>query len=326
MTRSTETSLRAAAADALLTTADLVRVLALRMSGAGSDYVPIRWPDARRRSRAGASGKIHVLDIPGQGRLPPVLLLHGISASGADFGPLFRRLRPWTRRILAPDLPGHGLSSVPPQHAFSADIFDAVCDAVDAVLDGPALVVGNSLGGTVALRYALRRPQSTAGLVLVSPAGAPCTSSELESLFDVLRVSDLERARAFMRKVLPSAPWTLELMARGARVRLSRPAVRRLIEEASPSDLLTSDELEALRVPVMLVWGQQEKLFPASHHAFFRQYLPAHARIETPAAFGHAPFLDRPAQVAALLHDFCSELGSRASMLPKSSAPLAAVG
>jgi pimeloyl-ACP methyl ester carboxylesterase len=325
MGRLTDTSMRAAAADALLTTADLVRVLALRMSGARSEYVSIRWPDVRRKPRRGASGKIHVLDIPGQGDLPPVLLLHGISASGADFGPLFRRLRPWTRRIIAPDLPGHGLSSLPPGHAGSSDVIDAVCDAVGAVLDGPALVVGNSLGGTVALRYALRRPETAAGLVLVSPAGAPCSTSELDALFDVLRVSDLDRAREFMRKVLPSAPWKLELFARGARVRLSRPAVRRLIDEATPDDMLTPSELASLRVPVMLVWGQQERLFPMSHYAFFRRHLPAHARFETPAAFGHAPFLDRPSEVAALLHRFSAEVKS-GTVAPMPSSPLAAVG
>lgn len=316
----------AAAADALLTTADLARILALRLRGARSEFVATRWPDFGRLTPAHArSSKTHVLDIPGHGHLPPVLLLHGISASGADFGPLFRRLRPWTQRIYAPDLPGHGLSSMPPEHATASDMLDAVCDVVDAVLDRPAVIVGNSLGGAVAVRYALRRPERTAGLVLVSPAGAPCSHTELEALFELLRVSDVEGAREFMRRVLPSAPWTLELLARGAQVRLSRPAVRRLIDEARPSDLLTPAELAALQVPVMLVWGQQEKLFPPSHHAFFRSHLPAHARFETPAAFGHAPFLDRPGEVGALLRRFSADLEAH-SILPGMGAPVAAVG
>jgi pimeloyl-ACP methyl ester carboxylesterase len=325
MVRRPDISFRAAAADAFLTTADMVRVLALRAAGARSEHVATQWP-AQGRGGARESGKVHLLDIPGQGSLPPVLLLHGISASGADFGPLLRHLRRWTQRILAPDLPGHGLSSMPPAHATATDVFDAVLQAVDAVIDRPAVVVGNSLGGTVALRYALRRPDRAAGLVLLSPAGAPCSRGELDALFDVLRVSDLDRAREFMRRVLPSAPWTLELFARGARIRLSRPAVRRLIDEARPCDLLTPAELGALQVPVMLIWGQQEKLFPKSHHAFFKQHLPAHARFEAPADFGHAPFLDRPAQVGALLRDFCDELRSRPIAIPTASAPIAAVG
>ena len=325
MARRPGNSLRAAAADAFLTTADMVRVLALRAAGARSEHVVTRWP-ARASLVPRESGKIHVLDIPGQGKLPPVLLLHGISASGADFGSLLRHLRRWTQRIICPDLPGHGLSSLPPSDATATDIFDAVRQAVDSVLDQPAVVVGNSLGGAVALRYALHRPERTAGLVLLSPAGAPCTRGELDTLFDVLRVNDVARAREFMRRVLPSAPWTLELFARGARIRLSRPAVRRLIDEANPSDLLSPAELASLAVPVMLIWGQQERLFPPSHHAFFKAHLPVHTRFEAPANFGHAPFLDRPADVAKLLREFCEELTSGTPLLPTMGARIAAVG
>lgn len=299
-------SFRAAAADAVVATAELARVLALRVGGARSEYVSTR------------CGRIHVLDIPGQGSLPPVVLLHGISASAADFAPLLRRLRLWTRRIVAPDLPGHGFSTSPPEGASAEDILEGMREALDGVLDRPAIVFGNSLGGTVAIRYALRRPDRTSGLFLVSPAGAPCSDHELQTLFDLLRVEDLNAAREFMRRVLPCTPWTLELLARGARVRLSRPAVRRLIEQASPTDLLRPDEVGSLAVPVTLVWGQRERLLPPSHYAFFHRHLPPHARIEVPPAFGHAPFLDRPGDVANLLRDFAVDVGEQATISPPS--------
>jgi pimeloyl-ACP methyl ester carboxylesterase len=57
-------------------------------------------------------------------------------------------------------------------------------------------------------------------------------------------------------------------------------------------------------MPIRLVWGARERLLPPAHREFFARYLPGHARIECPPDFGHAPFLDRPDEVTALLQRF----------------------
>ena len=57
-----------------------------------------------------ATQTIHVLDFKGTGSLPPMLILHGISSCGADYYPLVRHLQKHSSRVLALDLPGHGLS------------------------------------------------------------------------------------------------------------------------------------------------------------------------------------------------------------------------
>lgn len=296
------------ASDAVMATADRARLVALRLLGAKSRYVSTRY------------GRIHALDLPGDGPMPPIVLLHGISASGVDYAPLFRRLRPWTRRIIAPDLPGHGLSSTPPANADPQSIVETVAETLDELVDEPAVVFDNSMGGFVAVRYALLRPLDVAGLFLVSPAGAWCSSEELEALMDMLRVEDTEKARDFLRKVLPSTSMPLGLLAWGVRTRMSRPAVQRLLEDTCTSDLLTPSELGALEVPLTLVWGKKEELLPSSHFAFFRQHLPPHARFEMPDEFGHAPFLDRPDEVADLVQRFLREMPPQSGarwMLPE---------
>ncbi len=283
------------AADAVVAAADRARVLALRLQGARSLRIST------------ASGSVHVLDVPGRGSMPPVVLLHGLSASAADYDPLVRRLRRWSERIVAPDLPGHGLSPSTFEGTPST-VVEALIDALDRVVDRPAIVFGNSLGGLVAIRYALARSSRVAGLCLVSPAGAWTDAMELRALLDLLRVDDLQAATAFLRRVLPGARWPLGMIAWAARARLSRPGVRRLLADTRPSDLLSPVELSRLSMPLMLVWGAQEQLLPPSHLAFFRRHLPGHTRHEAPASFGHAPFLDRPDQVAHLLEDFATEI------------------
>ena len=64
-------------------------------------------------------GRGHVLDLAGTGSGPPIVLLHGLGSCSADYVPLMRMLRARHRRVLAPDLPGHGRASVPPGGTFA---------------------------------------------------------------------------------------------------------------------------------------------------------------------------------------------------------------
>jgi pimeloyl-ACP methyl ester carboxylesterase len=310
-------SIGTVAANAVVTTADRARLLALRLQGARSIFVG-------RRGR-----RIHLVDIPGDGGLPPIVMLHGLSACGADYAPLFSRLRSATCRIVAPDLPGHGQSSAPSDLDTVHDLLGAVAHAVDAVVDAPAIVFGNSLGGLAAIRYALMHPHRTAGLFLVSPAGATSTARQLGALLDALRVDRHADAEAFVRRVLPTAGssrakragglmdgWTTSLLAVGVRARLGRPAVRTMIERGRIETLLEPSELAGLRMPIRMVWGAQDRLLPPAHRDFFIRHLPRHASIETPASFGHAPFLDHPDEVAELIRRFAVDVAIRRGALP----------
>ena len=58
-------------------------------------------------------GRLHVLSRPGKGTLPPVVVLHGLSAAGQYYANLMRRLRPAVKQVIALDMPGHGYSELP---------------------------------------------------------------------------------------------------------------------------------------------------------------------------------------------------------------------
>src|SRR5262245_47490538 len=123
-------------------------------------------------------GRMHCYDAPGSGNLPTIALLHGLAAAATPFGPLLMRLRKDVRRVLAPDHLGHGFSAGRTAPLTPASLLGATRETLDRLLDEPAIVVGNSLGGAVAVRYALSSPRNVKALVLVSPAGAHCDESE----------------------------------------------------------------------------------------------------------------------------------------------------
>src|SRR5678815_2871498 len=110
------------------------------------------------RRVATTDGPVHVLDARGDGDLPTVVLLHGLGSWSVDYLPLFSRLRRHVRRIVAPDLLAHGHSGDPVPSGRLPALWDALAGALEATLDEPALVYGNSLGGLAALRLGIDRP------------------------------------------------------------------------------------------------------------------------------------------------------------------------
>src|SRR5206468_3556900 len=108
-------------------------------------------------------------ELEGEG--PPLLLLHGWADSADTWRLLLERFGRDGRRAVALDMPGFGTASAPEKERPLLEQLDAFCDAaLDYIAaGGGTIVVGNSLGGCVALRAAERA--DLAGVVPVAPAG-----------------------------------------------------------------------------------------------------------------------------------------------------------
>lgn len=108
------------------------------------------------------------LDDTGQGR--PMLLLHGWCSDRATFARQIDHFAPRLRTI-AVDLPGHGASAKPERGYSIAFFADTIAGLIDALGLGPQVVlVGHSMGGTIALEMARRRPDAHAAVILLDPA------------------------------------------------------------------------------------------------------------------------------------------------------------
>lgn len=265
---------------------------------------------ARSHQVAYDHGTVHVLDLPGRGYLPPVVLLHGYSASGpTQYLPMVRRLRPHVRRVLLPDLPGHGSSSVPP--SLDEEIIQAgLTAAMNELLRRPAVIFASSLAGGFAVRFAHRRPHLVRGLMLCSPGGAPLDHVQLDELFDTFAVRTHEQALAFVDRLFPRPHPLRHAYAWGVRQQFSRPHLRTLLEHARRARFLEPEEIRGLRVPVHLIWGRADRILPRSHFEFFRTHLPPHAEVETPPGYGHAPFLHRAGDLTERLLHFTRKVAA----------------
>ena len=99
-----------------------------------------------------------------------LVLVHGLGGAAANWLALAPLLLPG-RRLIVPELPGHGGSSPLPAAPSLSPYADRLGLLLDHESAAPAAVVGHSLGGAVALRLALRRPQAVSALVLAAAAG-----------------------------------------------------------------------------------------------------------------------------------------------------------
>jgi len=258
----------------------------------------------RSRRVATSVGTLHALESEGKGDLPPVVVLHGLSAAGQYYENLMRRIRPHVSRVIAPDMPGHGYSELPDEGLNHDTLGAGLREGLDQLVTRPSVVFGNSLGGIAAVRYAAERPDRVLGLMLAAPGGAPMDEDDLEAFVDGFRLNDHGKALDFVDRLFHRPHPMRHLLAWGVRQQFGRTGIEDLLRSFRPDDLLTPEELERLTMPVQVLWGEADRVLRPEHRQFFEAHLPPHAEIHRLAEYGHVPHMSHPDCLAERLLDF----------------------
>ncbi len=255
-------------------------------------------------------GRVHHLSHVGSGSLPPIVCVHGFAASSVQMAPLVRLLRPSTSRLTLVDLPGHGFSDVPHSGMETDALLTGVLEALDQIIsaDAPAVLLGNSMGGYVALRFALEKPHKVAKLVLVSPGGAQMDQATLDEMRALFHVRSHADALRFVDALLGQRnAFTRQIFALSVRRRLGRADLLAVLDAIRVDQLFSPEQIAQLTVPTLCVWGQGDRILPRANLEFFRAHLPRGSRIVEPAGLGHSPYLEAPKALAKLVLDFAGE-------------------
>jgi pimeloyl-ACP methyl ester carboxylesterase len=246
----------------------------------------------------------HVYDAPGRGGLAPVVFLPGLCDTAASIAPVVLAIRRQARRVVVVEAAGHGLSDQAHGEYTVERHLESTAAVLDAIVDEPAVLVGNSLGGADALRYAIEQPARVRGVFVTSPAGAvigPESIAEVRRAFEMRTVTD---ARHFVDRVVARPSRLGPAFARIMLLRAGSRSVADLVRTFGDQHAIDAAELARLEVPVRVIWGRDERLLPPAALAYFRAHLPAHATIAEPAGIGHCPHLDDPARLARLIAAF----------------------
>lgn len=253
-------------------------------------------------------GTLHALEADGQGDLPPVVVLHGLSASGQYYENLMSRIRPHVKKVIAPDMPGHGYSDLPKAGLNHDTLGAGLREGLDVLITEPAIVFGNSLGGIAAVRYAVERPENVLGLMLAAPGGAPMDQEEIHQFVKAFRLNDHAKALDFVDRLFHRPHPMRHFIAWGVRQQFGRKGIYDLLRSIKPGDLLTAEELGSLKMPVFVLWGEADRVLWPEHRRFYEDNLPPHAEVHRIEEYGHVPHMSHPDCLAARLLEFCRQV------------------
>jgi pimeloyl-ACP methyl ester carboxylesterase len=249
---------------------------------------------------------------------PPVVLVHGWMLSHYGWRKVIPRLAAAGLDVIAPDLPGFGESDRPDTSAYRYDAI-GYCDTLLALLDALELprvqLVGASLGGAVSLVTAARHPDRVERLALVDPLVYRTT------LPPEARLMHLPFAGRFLFRTAMSRTTIAYLMRREIYndpavvtpewvdyvwERVQRPggveAAHACLTFAHDPDQVTRST-RAVRAPTMIVWGEDDRLFPSAFARRLQEEITGSAVRIIPGC-GHAPAEERPADLAGILAPF----------------------
>lgn len=255
--------------------------------------------------------------VAGEGE--PLVLVHGLGGAASNWVALAPLLLPG-RRLLVPELPGHG-GSEPLPGALSLNPYaDGLGLLVEREGLGPAPMVGHSLGGAVALRLAIRRPELVSALVLAGAAGISSGTARARYALTVTGlVQPGKRIAPHRQAVARSA--LLRTLVFGRWGAADPPAFPPEVAEAflagpvlhtdtvSAAKALVRDDprrdLDGVRCPCLVLWGARDNQLPVRDAFEYARRLRAPVR--TIADCGHLLIGERPEACADAIESFLRE-------------------
>lgn len=262
--------------------------------------------------------EIHYFDFHPEGTQTPIVWLHGYSGTAFETSYIQGHLGP-RRRLIAPDLPGGGYSEKP-EIEYTLDVYlEFVERFIDALDLDSYVLVGHSMGGLIASRYASERPDGLERLILIAPyriEGAAGPIAEFLSHTGVLVDYGLElhnetivelgmRFNVFYDPDLIPPDLVNYISAStfhtpngvGALASITRNMIG---VEHDPAFL------EKIAVPSLIVWGAEDRVLDFRYSAPFNRLIPG-STLQAMPRTGHLPHVERPAVTADIIRDFLEQ-------------------
>jgi pimeloyl-ACP methyl ester carboxylesterase len=256
---------------------------------------------------------------------PPVLLVHGMAGSASTWRHVMPQLAE-RATVIAPDLPGHGRSEKGRGDYSLGSLASTLRDLLIALGHDRATIVGQSLGGGVAMQFAYQYPERCDRLVLVSSGGL---GQEVHMLLRALSFPGAEYvlqlgcaspirdagnaiggllSRVGLRpQPVVEEMWRAYASLGDAQTRQAFVRTLRSVVDVSGQCVSATDRLYLTAVmPTLLIWGDDDRIIPISHAYSAHAAMPG-SRLEVFEGVGHFPHCEAPDAFVRALLGFISE-------------------
>lgn len=262
--------------------------------------------------------RLHYRDQGNKGR-PALVLIHGTSSSLHTWQPLVESLE--TKfRLISFDLPGHGLTGEFKSRDYSDTVMvSTMIELLDALNVEKATLVGNSLGGRVALKAALAKPDLVNALILLAPGGAKRQSKAPSNIgFKILKSSIGQKLmqkiapRFLVKRSLEQTIFDKSLVSDALTDRywelLLNQGNRRAIVDLAKSNKHTHimDKLTNINVASLIIWGKSDNILPVDMIRQFESQLNVSQSVLYDE-IGHLPQFEAVDTLTEQVISFCSD-------------------
>lgn len=258
-------------------------------------YRPIQFFDTFQRSVLSANGfKYKWLDTKHEkigyfegGKGQPIIMVHGFMVNAGNWSAIAPKLKR-NNKVIIPDLPGHGKSPWPVSNKIE-DIGESALEFLyQKTSEAPAVLIGNSMGGAIVLRFALSYPERVKKLVLINTAGLQWHLDK-DLLLPKDRSSALRKVQTLINPYLKPPAFILDDIARQTTFQFEN-----LLREAMVhQDFVLNTKLKDLSVPTYVFWGEKDGLFSKSYFNGLLNRLPNYELKSFPDD-AHVPHISNP--------------------------------
>ena len=264
-----------------------------------------------------SEGKVRYFKM---GKGSPLILVHGLGSSSINW---FKNIVPLSKShsVYAIDLPGHGktyksVSETPLDQAIAFMI-----EFMDAMKIPEATIVGNSMGGLLALAMALEHPGRVSKIVLEGSAGLRNDIAWFlrlmtlpiigEAITSPTRTSIKNLLKRILYDTSLIEPALIESIYQSRKEPGNKTAMLSILRtglslKGLNSELIFIDRLSKINAPVLLLWGRNDKIVPV-HHAEIAVHEFTNAQLHIFERCGHWPHIEFYKEFNRLVLRFCAE-------------------
>lgn len=288
----------------------LIALFAFLMQPAGLDEARRAWMTDEDRI-VQAAGQTWRVRESGPENAPAIVLIHGFSHSLETWEPIAEDLDT-DYRVIRFDLPGHALTDVRADQAYSVpETVNQVAALLDEVAPERFVIGGSSLGGLVSWRYTAAHPERIEGLILISPGGYPNLGvgdepapvpAQVRLFLTTAPTAGVQAATGALYAD-PSRMTDAQVERIGALMRVEgvgKALVERIEQFTLPDPNPVLREIEA---PALVVWGARDAMIPPTHGPRFAAAMQ-NAELVLIEDAGHMPHEERPGPVSGVLRNF----------------------
>jgi pimeloyl-ACP methyl ester carboxylesterase len=250
----------------------------------------------------------------------PLLLIHGTSSSLRTWDGVTAQLKN-QYRIIRFDLPGFGLTGPNPNRDYSTSYYNQVIDSLLSALHvSRVIIVGNSLGGSIATQYAIYQPAKVRGLVLVDAAGLPPAKKttgaigfKLAQMPVINRLLTIITPRELVKKSLQDAYGDTGKVTDSLTTQyfdmLTREGNRQALIDRMRQGWQVTDSnfLTKVEAPTLIVWGSKDRLIPVENAELFQQKIKNN-QVHIWENLGHVPMEEDPVAFSDILRKWVMQL------------------